>query len=219
MKNLILSLVLMTSLSGCALALFIPDKKSDAIAGETEESIRKIALQGKTTNFDILKRFKKPTAKLEYSDSRFSYIYSYWDHDMKDLGWFSGIAEMEVEQKTATFIFKSSGVLEEFLFDDKFQSPMSNYSSLDQNSNNKIKDVGFDDYHHIKLGSSKGYLFRTLGKPTFDNKHQEKEYWSYSKPPFREQFIFEFVNEKVHKKYVIKEVDLNKEELSLLNNL
>lgn len=95
MKTAIAAFIILI-VSGCTIG---PSKIAKTIEYESRESISQFAQPGKTSNIAILEKFKKPTAKLVRDDSKYTYMYAYWDRKTKSYGFFPGLQRCKSSKK------------------------------------------------------------------------------------------------------------------------
>ena len=211
MKTAIAAFIILI-VSGCTIG---PSKIAKTIEYESRESISQFAQPGKTSNIAILEKFKKPTAKLVRDDSKYTYMYAYWDRKTKSYGFFSGVAEMQVEQKTASFVFHSDGILEKFEFNDDF--PFKTQMNR-TGSNTLTSEKIVYEYSKLKYGESLDEVLKKLGAATVHTTQGDKQNISYTSFPFLSGICLEFQDKKLSSKYYYTTVELNAEEKSILKN-
>ena len=174
---------------------------SKTLKTTSEQSIKAFAQVGKSTNCDILRKFKGPQLKSEVSNGKYAYTYNYMEVDMSSL-YGSGLSSQSsnvkiIEQgdfkgKSVIFIFDENNILADFyIFFGLSALPiMSKYQFLDLPVEPEVEHVGNlsaeELSEKIPIGMEKGALFRTIGKPLYSLEEQGEEIWVFSRVSRRE---------------------------------
>ena len=150
---------------------------------------------GKTKSSDVLQILGSPTSKGIYSDGRTSYLYS------------QGATPPNI--RLATFIFGSSGLLEEWKYDENFQIVQrSKFSHVVDSGNAELNQAGVmigHQYEEFSLGASSGRIFATCGKPFHAQDEGIFEKWIYKDADNPDvHYYFYFDQNVLKKKYWVK---------------
>ena len=227
MKGNMKILVIMLAFTLCSCTYFklinyaFQDSPSLSIQNETEDSIKSFAIVGKTTNVDILRRFKKPRQKSEFSDGRFAYIYSY-EYGIRGY--------IDTKIKYVTFTFSSDNILEKIdyiishpLAHNKRVNKYDSFEDVFVNKDNFTGELNQLNYNSIVIEETKAQVMRKCGVPTFafeDDDDDDIEYWTYSASD--KMFMcynFEFRKNRLYRKYTTKFVcSLTTSEKQILNS-
>ncbi len=203
----------MLVLSGCMIG---PRNKSETIGKETQQSLSQFAVPGRTTNIDILKKFKKPTGKLVRDDAKFSYIYSYWNTNTKSFGFFSGVAQVELEQKTASFIFDKNGTLEKFIYTEGFPYAHFTPTPVTQTKNPSFEKILYE-YSKLKIGDHSKKIYKKLGNPLYKTRLDNKTTTlSYNDTSFSCGICIDISDDVMIYKYFYCSAELNDQEKAVL---
>ena len=203
----------MLVLSGCMIG---PRTISGTIGKETRQSLSQFAVPGKTTNIDILKKFKKPTYKFVRDDAKFSYRYFHLTANKKSSGFFSGVAQVELEQKTASFVFDKNGILEKFTYSEYFPYAGSITAPVIQ-----IKNPSFEkklyEYSKLKIGDHSEKIYKNLGQPSSKEQHNDKITTLIYKDLFALRGInIDVSDDVITYKYFYRVTELNDQEKAVL---
>ena len=173
---------------------------SKALKSASEQSIKAFAQVGKSTNCDILRKFKDPQLKSEVSNGKYAYTYNYMEMDMSSLygSGFSSSSKIKIidqgdfKGKSVIFIFDENNVLADFyIFFGLSALPIiSKYQFLDLPIEPEVEYVGnlsVEEFlEKIPIGMEKEAVFRAIGKPLYAFEYKGEEFFIFSRVSRRE---------------------------------
>ncbi len=205
MRTRLLCLLLL-ALSGCA----HPPAHSDRLRNENRESLQAFVEINRTTHTDILYRLGDPGFRGDYSDGRFSYIYSFSDFIDRSGGLATRIkAPGTAQHKLAVFIFSQGGTLLDWKYDDNFSFiQRSKYENLMNAENSEVYEQGkitASQFEDLQDGTQIGRVFGECGKPLHARDLEGAERWIYvdADDPDKHYYLY-FERSGLVRKYRVK---------------
>lgn len=199
------TVIFLLLLSACA-----PPSVQNRLQDEDEKSIGTFAVINSTTSEDVLLRLRRPASRGEYSDGRYSYIYTFSDFITRKSPLSVEIRSPDASRfKIATFVFSPDGVLLDWHFDENLRvMQRSKYGNLmdagssESHEQGKILLQTFDD---IGTGAQSGRVFSECGKPLHAQDFDGMEKWIYgdADDPSVHYYLY-FKDNRMHHKYWIR---------------
>jgi len=207
MRNSVLCLLLF-ALSGCVQA----PVNTDRFQNESRESLQAFVEIDRTTHTDILHKLGTPGLQGQYSDGRYSYIYTFSNFIDRSGSLVTRInSPGTAKHKLAVFIFSQDGKLLDWKYDDNFSSiRRSKYENLMNAENSEVYEQGkitatqFDELYN---GTQIGSVFGECGKPLHAEDVDDAERWIYSDAddPNKHYYLY-FGRSGLTRKYWVKKI-------------